>query len=281
VALLLILMFIIPEVFCLWQQFDAHPEKEVFGRTGVSDRVSSSWTTNSVDFSTPARISMGQTIHFDICTSSCGLFCLGRLRCDQETRHPRTANDRLLHSQRRTNDVFAVQFIAIPVDHYLTIAFTFFAIIAATFIRRLSKSHSHSFGECLAMALCRYRIGHRRGAPAVGSAGILGPAGGLGIAVLLVLYLQEKRWERWHARLVAIRATASVFANLCLNLYITPALLKYQARSEAALYLNKHYRGEPVIQQGAGDYSYTLEFYLHAPVTRAFDVHFLQEGRLR
>lgn len=36
IALLLILIFIIPELYCLYYQFDAHPEKLVFGRTGVS-----------------------------------------------------------------------------------------------------------------------------------------------------------------------------------------------------------------------------------------------------
>ena len=32
----LTLLFITPELFCLWAQFDAHPEKVMFGRTGVS-----------------------------------------------------------------------------------------------------------------------------------------------------------------------------------------------------------------------------------------------------
>jgi 4-amino-4-deoxy-L-arabinose transferase-like glycosyltransferase len=35
-ALLLIGIFIIPEIYCLYRQFDLHPEKKIFGRTGVS-----------------------------------------------------------------------------------------------------------------------------------------------------------------------------------------------------------------------------------------------------
>ncbi|HEY9197167.1 MAG TPA: glycosyltransferase family 39 protein, partial [Mucilaginibacter sp.] len=35
-AFLLILLFIFPEIWCLYQQFDLHPEKVVFGHTGVS-----------------------------------------------------------------------------------------------------------------------------------------------------------------------------------------------------------------------------------------------------
>jgi 4-amino-4-deoxy-L-arabinose transferase-like glycosyltransferase len=33
---LMIVLFIIPEIYCLWYQFDIHPEKVVFGKTGVS-----------------------------------------------------------------------------------------------------------------------------------------------------------------------------------------------------------------------------------------------------
>lgn len=36
VALALIALFILPELYCLYVQFDLHPEKTVFGRTGVS-----------------------------------------------------------------------------------------------------------------------------------------------------------------------------------------------------------------------------------------------------
>ncbi|HVW60738.1 MAG TPA: glycosyltransferase family 39 protein [Puia sp.] len=36
IALLLIGLFITPELYCLYKQFDLHPEKIVFGRTGVS-----------------------------------------------------------------------------------------------------------------------------------------------------------------------------------------------------------------------------------------------------
>jgi 4-amino-4-deoxy-L-arabinose transferase-like glycosyltransferase len=36
IALLLIGIFIIPELYCLYVQFDLHPEKNIFGHTGVS-----------------------------------------------------------------------------------------------------------------------------------------------------------------------------------------------------------------------------------------------------
>jgi 4-amino-4-deoxy-L-arabinose transferase-like glycosyltransferase len=35
-ATLLIFLFISPEIYCLWRQFDSHPEKFVFGAVGVS-----------------------------------------------------------------------------------------------------------------------------------------------------------------------------------------------------------------------------------------------------
>ena len=36
IGLLLVFICILPELYCLWVQFDAHPDKEVFGRQGVS-----------------------------------------------------------------------------------------------------------------------------------------------------------------------------------------------------------------------------------------------------
>ena len=105
-----------------------------------------------------------------------------------------------------------------------------------------------------------------------------GPAALLVIAAVLLLYLHKKPWEQWQTRLIATLAITSIFANLYLNFYIIPTLMKYQAGSEMAFYLNKHYPGQPVIEAGT-DYSYTLEFYLQAPVTTV-DVHLLQEGRL-
>lgn len=79
-ATLLIFLFISPELFSLWQQFDAHPEKSVSEEPAYRDCASSSGTASSVDFSTPTRTDTCRVIHFDICTSSCGLSCPGRSR---------------------------------------------------------------------------------------------------------------------------------------------------------------------------------------------------------
>lgn len=36
IAIVLTALFTLPEIYCLYVQFDAHPEKQVFGRTGIS-----------------------------------------------------------------------------------------------------------------------------------------------------------------------------------------------------------------------------------------------------
>jgi len=164
-------------------------------------------------------------------------------------------------------------------DHYLTIAFPFFAIITSAHILSLATARELRWAMVWQWLL-------------VGIASVIcvalqlvvqpkhwaGPAALLVTLAVLLLYLHKKPWQQWQSRLIAALAMTSIFANLYLNFSITPTLMKYQAGSAMGLYSNKHYPGQPVMQS-SNDYSYTLEFYLQAPVTTV-DIHLLQQGRL-
>ncbi|MBC7849751.1 MAG: hypothetical protein H7Y31_08445, partial [Chitinophagaceae bacterium] len=58
---------------------------------------------------------------------------------------------------------------------------------------------------------------------------------------------------------------SAAILNFYLNLNFYPDLLQYQSGSQAAIYANKHFRDVPVVQLRK-EYSYALEFYLHAPL---------------
>ena len=284
-ATLLILLFISPELFCLWQQFDAHPEKSVFGTTGVSGLRFFFWDLQFGRFfnTGPYRgegdlFQYLHTVLWAFLPWSIPLFAATYDAIRKlVSRQAQTAEYFTLSGGLVTFLLFSLSQSQLP--HYLNIAFPFFAIMTSAYIVGLTTPTSvrwamvwqwlfvgTAFVACVALQLL------------VRPEQWAGPAALLGIGALLLLYLQKKPWEQWHTRLIATLAIASTFVNLYSNGYIVPALMKYQAGSEMAFYLNKHYPGQPVVQPGTV-FSYALEFYLRASVT-AVDVPVLQEGRL-
>jgi hypothetical protein len=63
----------------------------------------------------------------------------------------------------------------------------------------------------------------------------------------------------------------AIIVNLYFNWAFYPALLRYQAGSEAAFYLNKNNTKHLPVAQYLGDYAYPLEFYLDAPLYNISD----------
>ncbi len=284
-AILLIFLFISPELFSLWQQFDAHPEKVVFGRTGVSGLRFFFWDSQFGRFFNTGPIrgqgNPFQYLHVIIWAFlpwSGPLFAATYDAIRKlGSRQAKTAEYFTLSGGLVTFLLFSLSQFQLP--HYLNIAFPFFAIMTSAYILDLRTRTSirwanawqwvvvgTAFVVCIALQVL------------VRPQQWAGPAALLGIGALLLLHLQKKLWEQWNTRLIATLAIASTFANLYLNGYIVPTLMKYQAGSEMAFYLNEQYPGQPVIQPGSA-YSYALEFYLRSSVT-ALDVPSLQEVRL-
>lgn len=286
-ATLLIFLFISPELFCLWQQFDAHPEKTVFGTTGVSGLRFFFWDNQFGRFFNTGPYRHGSGDRFRYLHVVLWAFLPWSIPLYAATFD---AIRRLISREPQTTDYFTLSgglltFLVLSLsqfqfDHYLTVAFPFFAIMTSAYIGSITNPTAVRWAfvwqwifvgialvVCLALQLLvrpQYWVG---------------PVTLLVIAALLLLYLHQKPWQQWQARLIAVMATTSIFANLYLNFYITPTLLRYQAGSEMAFYLNKHYAGQPVIQAGS-DLSYALEFYLKAPVTTMPGTRVLQEDRL-
>jgi 4-amino-4-deoxy-L-arabinose transferase-like glycosyltransferase len=284
-AALLISLFITPELFCLWQQFDAHPEKLVFGRSGVSGLRFFFWDSQFGRFFNAGPI-RGQGNPFQYLQVILWAFLPWSVLlfaatydaiCKLVSRQTKTVEYFNLSGGLLTFLLFSFSQFQLP--YYLNIAFPFFAIMTSAYSLGLTTPTAMRWATVLqwfivatALVVCTalqvlVRPGHWAG-----------PVALIGVAAVLVLYLQEKPWEQWHFRLISTLATASIFANLYLNSVITPALMKYQAGSEMAFYLNDHYSGQPVIET-RDDYSQALEFYLRAPVTTV-DLSYLQDNRL-
>jgi Dolichyl-phosphate-mannose-protein mannosyltransferase len=283
IAALLLCIFITPELYCLWMQFDLHPEKVVSGRMGVSGlRYFFIDSQFGRFFSTNSRTSsrLHYFYFFGVILWAFLPWSITFYRAAFEiiskfaTRQPQTADYFTMCGGLVTILLFnASQY---QYDHYLTIAFPFMAIMTAAYglttqagLRWATVGTWILVGAILATCAALQWL--------VQPDSWLEPVVLLGCAIVLLFFLQRREWERATFRLTAVIAVAVIFADLYLNVFVLPSLTKYQAGSEMARYLNEYYPGQHVVQVG-NDYS-SFEFYLQAPLSR-IDVNALLDGRL-
>ena len=286
-AVLLVLLFISPEIYSLWRQFDLHPEKTVFDTAGVSGVRFFFWDSQFGRFldtgpirrydSNPFQyfhIVLWAFLPWSIPLYGAAYDAIRRLVGGR----PQAADGFNLSGGLVTFLLFSASQFQLP--YYLNIAFPFFAIVTAAYIfssanpaaERLATAWQRVFVSALVVVCLVLQL-------ALVAPNWAGPAALLAMAVLAHAYLQRRQWEQWQSRLVVILTTASVFGNLFINGFLMPALMKYQDGSEIAWYLNAHYPGRPVWQPRGDLYAWALEFYLQAPVA-AIDTAVLQDDRL-
>ena len=271
------LLFTLPEIYCLYQQFDLHPEKIIFGGTGVSGVRFFFWDSQFGRFFNTGPIKGAGDKFFFVHTvlwaflpwslplyAGIGKAIAGLVQRQPASRLPEYVS---LGSGLATFALFSLSAFQLP--HYMNIVFPFFAILTAQFLVGLR-----------ATALRRWTVGQTViGLLLIGlSAALLllaqpGQVGlGLGwvvaTALLTFLVFRENSLTSLVGRMVG---TMLVLAGV-LNLFLYPTLMQYQAGMTAARYANE----QPALAQrptllympgtGVGGGSFwTYEFYAGAP----------------
>lgn len=275
VAILLILLFITPELYCLYYQFDAHPEKTVFGQTGVSGIRFFFWDSQFGRFFNTGPIKGSGDPFFFLHTLlwaflpwSVVMYVAIIMKIKTGWKLPRQTEWLTLGGAIPCLLVFSLSRFQLP--HYSNILFPFLAILTAQYLLQAVNSKHSRFIRITQLIIV-----------------ILLPI----LAVVLYVFFQPG--NLWVAITVALAAIALWFAlplrtwaknnllapviltawvaiwlNIYLNLVFYPALLRYQSGSEAAMVINRQYSGMPVVQL-RNDYSYALEFYLQTPLWTA------------
>lgn len=270
-AALLIAVFIIPELYCLYYQFDAHPEKVVFGRTGVSGIRFFFWDSQFGRFMNTGPIKGSGDPSFFLHTTLWAFLpwsILLYVAVFNKIRHGRKQVQQTewytLCGALLCFLLFSASRFQLP--HYINIIFPFFAILTAQFVLSANKPGILKFIRItqtviiillpvLAVGIhVLFRPGHTGALIAV-----------LVIAVVAAwaLYPLLKKSASVHY-ILSRTVLLVVLVNLYLNLVFYPTLLQYQSGSEAAFVANKQYPDAQVVQ--LDDYSYALEFYLHQPL---------------
>ncbi|MCD8741726.1 glycosyltransferase family 39 protein [Mucilaginibacter roseus] len=273
-AAVLVFIFMLPEVYCLYQQFDANPEKIVFGQQGVSGIKFFFWDSQFGRFFNTGPIKGSGDPFFFVHTTlwaflpwSLLLFAAIYQFIKKGIKNAQAHEWFNICGAMLTFLMFSASKFQLP--HYINIVFPFFAIITSQYICSVQSAKSIKainitqwiviallFGVLVALHL------------------FYQPEINIALLVTLVLTLMptlfilpDKIGNSWFERVGYRSVIICVMVNLYLNLAFYPDLLKYQAGSEAGMYISQSDipLNIPVLQSG-DDVNFAMEFYLDRPM---------------
>jgi 4-amino-4-deoxy-L-arabinose transferase-like glycosyltransferase len=269
IALVLIAIMILPELYTLYYQFDLHPEKVVFGKTNVSGIRFFFWDSQFGRFFNTGPIKGKGDLSFFIHTTlwaflpwSIMLYVAIYQQIRKGIRKEKVVEWYSICGAMATFLLFSLSKFQLP--HYLNIVFPFFAVITADYLFQLQKIKTLKifngihFGISVLVLIL-----------AAGLYFLFRPVDTHWVAafIIIILFVVAITWPwKWENRIkekIMVRGVVSIVAvNLFLNWIFYPELLKYQGGTVAARYINQHYPGIPVVQLQPR-FSYTLEFDLN------------------
>lgn len=265
-SLFLIILFISPELIALYHQFDSHPEKVVFGRTGVSGIRFFLWDSQFGRFFNTGPIQGSGDPFFFLHTllwaflpwSLVMYYAFFKkiirniLRVNYQTEFYSISGSLLALL------VFSLSGFQLP--HYTNIIFPLLAILTADWIYQASirrEIRYYRIAQLFTMVLLVFlliliQIFFRpRGisAPAILALVLTGT-----MVLLFWKYSLESKWKLFYYSALVI-----ILVNFYLNLILYPEILEYQSGSQAARYANKHFPQQDI--RTLGVLPFTIHFY--------------------
>ncbi|HEV7378823.1 MAG TPA: glycosyl transferase, partial [Dyadobacter sp.] len=232
--LILSFVFILPELYSLYAQFDLHPEKVVFGETKVSGLKFFFWDSQFGRFFNTGPIKGKGDLTFFLHTSlwaflpwSIGLVggVVYLIRFDKEKKPLRWV---IYGSTLITFVMFSLSSFQLP--HYIVMIFPYFAIITAYFFYQLAAS-----GKLRVLLISQTVVSFLLAVAVLGLIYLVDLPGGLFAAVitgvLLVAGLLIKAKDPLQKMLYTGYATASLL-YVFLFVFFYPFLFQYQSGSE-------------------------------------------------
>jgi 4-amino-4-deoxy-L-arabinose transferase-like glycosyltransferase len=266
-AAVLVAVFITPELYCLWKQFDTHPEKTVLGSNNVSGIKFFLWESQFGRFFNTGPIKGKGDKLFFLHTLLWAFLPWALLMYAALFKKIKTG---IKKTNAAFNEWFTLSgslltlllfsFSGFQLPHYTNIIFPMLGILTAHFIWQYSGSNKKVFTKIqniltiLLLALAAglailYRPGMN-----VFTMFIL-------FAAFVVLIFFRRFFNIEHAWLPYIRSGLTVLAiGLFLNLSFYPDLLRYQSGNKVAKFMNKDHPAESLGR--AGIYFPSGEFYL-------------------
>jgi len=269
-AVAMIFIFILPELWCLYVQFDAHPEKVIFGQTNVSGLKFFFWDSQFGRFFNigPIKKSNGDPSFFLHTTLWAFLpwsilFYVAVVQFFRKSIKSVEKEWLCLCGAGLTFLIFSASKFQLP--HYITIIFPFFSILTAQYICGIKSERSFllvtkvqgtvAFLMTLIILLLNKFFNPDFSAIAIGL--LL-----LTLALFIVsFYLIKDRFSVFYLTVVVV-----LFVNVYFNLVYYPALTLYQSDSQAAFWLNKYNKKHLPLVKVNNSYFHAIDFYSNQPV---------------
>lgn len=281
-AFVLTLLFIIPELWCLYQQFDLQPEKLVFGKTGVSGIRFFFWDSQFGRFfnTGPIKKSGGDPSFF-LHTILWAFLPWSVLFYIATVDFFRNKLQRLGEADwlcicGTILTVFVLSLSKFQLPHYIIIIFPFFAIITANYITRIKTPKvikgiaitQRIVMILLVVLLLVISLFFRSEITILCAILLL-------VSLMLWLLVSLRIKDRYR---IFFQTAAIVFVvNIYFNLSYYPKLTSYQADGEAAFWLNENNPDHLPIVKVVNNYAYAIDFYADQPV---HDYHWGEEQLL-
>lgn len=272
-AVVLILIFILPELYTLYLQFDLHPEKVIFDHQNVSGIKFFFWDSQFGRFfnNGPIKKTSGDptfflhTILWAYLPWSLLFYTAVFQFFRKHFSQPKLAEWYCVCGSLLTLLVFSLSKFQLP--FYITIVFPFFSILCAQYIWNMKLESSVK-----AVRIAQIFVGSVMMLLIVLLHYFFRPEGITFLTVLLLLltillFVMITRTDvNGRFKIFFQCCTIVFFVNLYFNLAYYPQLLKYQADSEAAFWINEHNpKNLPVVQTRIG-FGFALDLYSNAPV---------------
>ena len=278
VAALLTVLFISPELWALYQQFDAHPEKVIYGHTGTSGLRFFVWDSQVGRFlnNGPLRGSgdpllFTHTLLWAFLPWAFLLYAVaGRAIRGLFRREAPLPEYLSLGAGVTLFMLFSLSRFQLP--HYLNIVFPFYAILAAHYLTILSARglRGWTIAQMIITVIVWAGIG--------GIVWLYQPArlvsalvwiGGMAVVTAVFFWRNRPGFGSPVAPLVGRSVGLMVMVGGVINLFLYPSIMTYQAGMMAANYANQRsdlqrttwfYGGDTY-----GESTWTYEYYSHAP----------------
>ena len=270
IAAVFILMFILPELYCLYVQFDAHPEKLVFDKHNVSGIKFFFWDSQFGRFFNTGPIKGHGDPFFFVHTAlwaflpwSLLLFAALFQFIKKGSRMVFRTEWYCISGAMLTFLLFSASSFQLP--HYLNIVFPFFAIITAQYLYNINapasvKAVKITQAVIFALLLLVIIALHYFYQPETLTFVL---SFFLGVIFLFSFLLPQRISHGIVPKVVLRTVMVSFIVNLYLNQVFYKSLLKYQAGSEAAAWINEHNPKHLPVVQVNEDVTTPFQFYIN------------------
>ena len=274
VLVFLTLIFILPELYCLYTQFDIHPEKIVFGKQGVSGIKFFFWDSQFGRFFNNGPITgNGESLFFVHTTLwaflpwSIALIVAAIFIIKEHKNNDFKVNNPVFYILNGSALITFIMFNAskFQLPHYIVIIFPHFSFLTGYFLSNLKQlkllillHYSLLFVLALAMALAftmSYFFGIKSWAFFL-------------LTLPLILYVYIVFFKQHTSTSFAIKGVCIMFfLTIFFNTLYFPNLMQYQGGMMAGKFQKKHLLNTVATMYKCNDYNF--EFYGDANLKRA------------